>query len=203
MTLDFDKMNGLVPAIIQDADTAKVLMLGFMNKEAYDKTVETGKVTFFSRTKNRLWTKGEESGNFLNVVSIKEDCDQGTLLIQVHPVGPVCHTGADTCWGEKNEQPVMFLKLLQDFICKRHEEMPEGSYTTSLFQSGVNKMAQKVGEEAVETVIEACNGTDERLIYEGADMLYHLIVLLTSKGYRIEDLARELEERHSVNWKKH
>ena len=201
--LDFDKMNGLVLAIIQDADTAKVLMLGFMNREAYDKTVETGKVTFFSRTKNRLWTKGEESGNFLNVVSMKEDCDKDTLLIQVHPVGPVCHTGTDTCWGEKNEQPVMFLKLLQDFIDKRHAEMPEGSYTTSLFQSGVNKMAQKVGEEAVETVIEACNGTDERLIYEGADLLYHLIVLLTSKGYRIEDLARELEERHSATWKKH
>ena len=171
--MDFDKMNGLVPAIIQDADTAKVLMLGFMNKEAYDKTVETGKVTFFSRTKNRLWTKGEESGNFLNVVSMKEDCDRDTLLVQVHPVGPVCHTGTDTCWGEKNEQPVMFLKLLQDFICKRYDEMPEGSYTTSLFQSGINKMAQKVGEEAVETVIEACNGTDERLIYEGADLLYH------------------------------
>ena len=201
--LDFDKMNGLVPAIIQDADTAKVLMLGFMNREAYDKTVETGKVTFFSRTKNRLWTKGEESGNFLNVVSMKEDCDKDTLLIQVHPVGPVCHTGTDTCWGEKNEQPVMFLKLLQDFIDKRHAEMPEGSYTTSLFRSGVNKMAQKVGEEAVETVIEACNGTDERLIYEGADLLYHLIVLLTSKGYRIEDFARELEERHSADWKKH
>ena len=133
--LDFDKMNGLVPAIIQDADTAKVLMLGFMNREAYDKTVETGKVTFFSRTKNRLWTKGEESGNFLNVVSMKEDCDKDTLLIQVHPVGPVCHTGTDTCWGEKNEQPVMFLKLLQDFIDKRHAEMPEGSYTTSLFRS--------------------------------------------------------------------
>lgn len=201
--LDFDKMNGLVPAIIQDADTAKVLMLGFMNQEAYSKTVETGKVTFFSRIKNRLWTKGEESGNFLNVVAMQEDCDHDTLLIQVHPAGPVCHTGTDTCWGEKNEQPVMFLKQLQDFICKRHEEMPEGSYTTSLFQSGVNKMAQKVGEEAVETVIEACNGTDERLIYEGSDLLYHLIVLLTSKGYRIEDLARELKERHSDTWKKH
>ncbi len=134
---------------------------------------------------------------------MKEDCDRDTLLVQVHPVGPVCHTGTDTCWGEKNEQPVMFLKLLQDFICKRHDEMPEGSYTTSLFQSGVNKMAQKVGEEAVETVIEACNCTDDRLIYEGADLLYHLIVLLTSKGYRIEDLARELEERHSATWKKH
>ena len=203
MELNFDKMNGLLPAIIQDNTTQKVLMLGFMNKEAYDKTVATGQVTFFSRTKNRLWTKGEESGNFLNVVSIKADCDQDTLLIMVNPVGPVCHLGTDTCWGDKNEQDVMFLKTLQDFIDKRHEEMPEGSYTTSLFQSGVNKMAQKVGEEAVETVIEACNGTDERLIYEGADLLYHLIVLLSSKGYRIEDLARELKERHCEGWKKH
>lgn len=203
MELDFGKMNGLIPAIIQDNYTQKVLMLGFMNEEAYNKTVETGKVTFFSRTKNRLWTKGEESGNFLYVVSIASDCDNDTLLIKANPAGPVCHTGADTCWGEKNEQDIMFLKELQDFIDKRHEEMPEKSYTTSLFKSGVNKMAQKVGEEAVETVIEACNGTDERLIYEGADLLYHLIVLLTSKGYRIEDLARELKERHSENWKKH
>lgn len=196
-------MNGLIPAIIQDNYTQKVLMLGFMNKEAYEKTVETGKVTFFSRTKNRLWTKGEQSGNFLHVVSIKADCDNDTLLIMVHPDGPVCHTGTDTCWGEKNEQDIMFLKELQDFIDRRRQEMPDKSYTTSLFNSGVNKMAQKVGEEAVETVIEACNGTDERLIYEGADLLYHLIVLLTYKGYRIEDLSRELKERHSANWKKH
>lgn len=203
MQPDFDKMDGLVPAIIQDSYTQKVLMLGFMNKEAYEKTLETGKVTFYSRTKQRLWTKGETSGNFLEVVSVKNDCDNDTLLIQVHPTGPVCHTGTDTCWGEKNEQDIMFLKELQDFIDKRHEKMPEKSYTTSLFKSGVNKMAQKVGEEAVETIIEACNGTDERLIYEGADLLYHLIVLLTSKGYRIEDLARELKERHSESWKKH
>ena len=201
--LDFNKMNGLIPAIIQDSYTQKVLMLGFMNKEAYEKTIETGKVTFYSRSKQRLWTKGETSGNFLEVVSIKSDCDNDTLLIQAHPTGPVCHTGTDTCWGEKNEQDIMILKELQDFIDKRHEEMPEKSYTTSLFLSGVNKMAQKVGEEAVETIIEACNGTDERLIYEGADLLYHLIVLLTSKGYRIEDLARELKERHSESWKKH
>lgn len=203
MKLDFKKMNGLIPAVIQDNYTQKVLMLGFMNEEAYHKTVESGKVTFFSRTKNRLWTKGEESGHFLHVISIQSDCDNDTLLIKVHPEGPVCHTGSDTCWGEKNEQDIMFLKELQDFIDQRHKEMPEKSYTTSLFQSGINKMAQKVGEEAVETVIEACNGTDERLIYEGADLLYHLIVLLTSKGYRIEDLARELKERHSENWKKH
>lgn len=203
MELNFDKMNGLIPAIIQDDCTHKVLMLGFMNKEAYEKTVETGKVTFFSRTKNRLWTKGEESGNFLNVVSMKEDCDKDTLLIMVNPVGPVCHAGTDTCWGEKNEEPVMFLKLLQDFIDKRHKEMPEKSYTTSLFESGVNRMAQKVGEEAVEMVIEATNGTDERMIYEGSDLIYHLIVLLTSKGYRIEDLTRELQVRHSDSWTKH
>lgn len=204
MNLDFAKMGGLVPAIIQDAETEKVLMLGFMNEEAYQKTMDSGRVTFFSRTKKRLWTKGEESGNFLNVVDMKVDCDNDTLLIRVHPMGPVCHQGTDTCWGEKNESSsVMFLKTLQDFICRRYEEMPEDSYTTSLFQSGVNKMAQKVGEEAVETVIEACNGSDERLIYEGADLLYHLIVLLTSKGYRIEDLARELQERHCPTWKKH
>ncbi|WP_456102872.1 bifunctional phosphoribosyl-AMP cyclohydrolase/phosphoribosyl-ATP diphosphatase HisIE [Phocaeicola plebeius] len=203
MELDFEKMNGLIPAIIQDNYTQKVLMLGFMNKEAYEKTIETGKVTFFSRTKNRLWTKGEESGNFLHVVSVKADCDNDTLLIMVHPEGPVCHKGTDTCWGDKNEQDIMFLKELQDFIDRRRQEMPEKSYTTSLFNSGVNKMAQKVGEEAVETILEACNGTDERLIYEGADLLYHLIVLLTYKGYRIEDLARELKERHSATWKKH
>lgn len=203
MELDFEKMNGLIPAIIQDNYTQKVLMQGFMNKEAYEKTMETGKVTFFSRTKNRLWTKGEESGNFLHVVSVKADCDNDTLLIMVHPEGPVCHKGTDTCWGDKNEQDIMFLKELQDFIDRRRQEMPEKSYTTSLFNSGVNKMAQKVGEEAVETILEACNGTDERLIYEGADLLYHLIVLLTYKGYRIEDLARELKERHSATWKKH
>lgn len=203
MELDFEKMNGLIPAIIQDNYTQKVLMLGFMNKEAYEKTMKTGKVTFFSRTKNRLWTKGEESGNFLHVVSVKADCDNDTLLIMVHPEGPICHKGTDTCWGDKNEQDIMFLKELQDFIDRRRQEMPEKSYTTSLFNSGVNKMAQKVGEEAVETILEACNGTDERLIYEGADLLYHLIVLLTYKGYRIEDLARELKERHSATWKKH
>lgn len=203
MEIDFDKMNGLVPAIVQDANTRKVLMLGFMNREAYDKTLATGLVTFYSRTREKLWTKGEESGHVLHLVSIKNDCDNDTLLVEVNPEGPTCHKGTDTCWGEKNEEPVMFLKELQDFIDKRHAEMPEGSYTTSLFESGVNRMAQKVGEEAVETVIEATNGTPERMIYEGADLLYHLIVLLTSKGYRIEDLARELVERHSKSWKKH
>ncbi|HJG89017.1 bifunctional phosphoribosyl-AMP cyclohydrolase/phosphoribosyl-ATP diphosphatase HisIE [Barnesiella viscericola] len=194
--LDFDKMGGLVPAIVQDCETQKVLMLGFMNEEAVCKTVETGKVTFFSRTKNRLWTKGEESGHFLLVKSIQKDCDRDTLLIQATPCGPVCHTGADTCFGDENRNDLAFIKYLQDFIDRRKAEMPEGSYTTSLFRSGVNRMAQKVGEEAVETVIEATNGSDERLIYEASDLLYHLIVLLTSKGYRIEDLARELKKRH-------
>jgi phosphoribosyl-ATP pyrophosphohydrolase/phosphoribosyl-AMP cyclohydrolase len=203
-SIDFQKMNGLVPAIIQDSKSQKMLMLGFMNEEAYKKTVETGKVTFFSRTRNNLWTKGETSGNFLNVVDIKLDCDKDTLLIQVNPVGPVCHTGADTCWNEKNEvNPLLFLTYLQDFIEKRHEEMPEGSYTTSLFKDGINRMAQKVGEEALEAVIEATNGTNERLVYEGSDFLYHLIVLLTAKGLRIEDLAKELQVRHDPNWHKH
>ena len=203
MTLDFEKMGGLVPAIIQDARTKNVLMLGFMNKEAFAKTESTGLVTFYSRTKKRLWTKGEESGNVLKVVSIADDCDHDTLLIQAIPTGPVCHTGNATCFSETNEFGIEFLAYLQEFINRRHQEMPEGSYTTSLFKKGINRMAQKVGEEAVETIIEACNGTDERLIYEGADLIYHLIVLLTSKGYRIEDLARELKERHSETWQKH
>ena len=204
MTIDFKKMDGLVPAIVQDAKTLKVLMLGFMNEEAYNKTVETGKVTFWSRSRNCLWTKGETSGNFLNVVEILNDCDQDTLLVKVHPDGPTCHTGADTCWNEKNEpNPLLFLSELSDFIEKRHREMPEGSYTTSLFRDGLNRMAQKVGEEALELVIEATNGTNDRLVYEGSDMLYHLIVLLTSKGLRIEDMARELMERHNPGWKKH
>ena len=203
MELDFNKMGGLIPAIVQDARTKNVLMLGFMNREAYDKTLATKKVTFWSRTRNKLWTKGEESGHYLDLVSMTDDCDHDTLLIQAVPNGPVCHTGSATCFADSNDPGVSFLDYLQEFIDRRHREMPEGSYTTSLFQSGVNKMAQKVGEEAVETVIEACNGTDERLIYEGADLLYHLIVLLTSKGYRIEDLARELEVRHSATWKKH
>ena len=204
MTIDFKKMDGLVPAIVQDAQTLRVLMLGFMNEEAYNRTIETGKVTFWSRSRNTLWTKGETSGNFLHVVEILNDCDQDTLLIKARPDGPTCHTGADTCWNEKNEpNPLLFLSELSDFIEKRHEEMPEGSYTTSLFRDGLNRMAQKVGEEALELVIEATNGTNERLIYEGSDMLYHLIVLLTSKGLRIEDMARELMERHNPGWKKH
>ena len=204
MKIDFEKMGGLVPAVIQDNNTKNVLMLGYMNQEAFDKTLETGKVTFYSRTKKRLWTKGEESGNFLNVVSIKNDCDDDTLLIKVNPVGPVCHKGTDTCWGEKNEtNPLCFLSELQDFIETRYQEMPEGSHPTGLFKGDVNRMPQKVGEEALEAVIEAVNGTNERLIYEGSDLFYHLIVLLTSKGLRIEQLAEELQKRHKPGWKKH
>ena len=204
MNIDFEKGGGLVPAIIQDADTRQVLMLGYMNQEALDQTLSKGLVTFYSRSRQTLWTKGETSGNYLRLVEIKSDCDHDTLLVKAIPTGPVCHTGSDTCWDERNEgAPLDFLCHLQDFIEKRHEEMPEKSYTTSLFRDGLNRMAQKVGEEALEMVIEATNGSNERLVYEGADMLYHLIVLLTSKGLRIEDLAIELRERHDPNWKKH
>jgi phosphoribosyl-ATP pyrophosphohydrolase/phosphoribosyl-AMP cyclohydrolase len=203
MTIDFNKMDGLVPAIVQDARTKNVLMLGFMNKEAYETTLRTGKVTFWSRTRQTLWTKGETSGNFLELESMSIDCDNDTLLVKVTPHGPTCHTGTDTCWGETNEmQPVAFLTELQDFIDKRREEMPEGSYTTKLFRDGVNKMAQKLGEEALETVIEATNGKNDKLVYEASDMIYHLLVLLSSKGLRIEDVAAELQKRHDPNWDK-
>jgi len=220
MNIDFEKMGGLVPAIIQDATTRQVLMLGFMNEEAYEKTLATKHVTFWSRTRQTLWTKGETSGNFLNLVDMKIDCDQDTLLVRVHPDGPTCHTGTDTCWGEENtvlqgsalqdkqqgqplqQSPLAFLAELQSFIDKRKEEMPEGSYTTSLFNKGINKIAQKVGEEALETVIEATNGTREHLVYEASDLLYHLLVLLTEKGLRIEDVAAELQQRHDPNWDK-
>ncbi|MBS7400854.1 MAG: bifunctional phosphoribosyl-AMP cyclohydrolase/phosphoribosyl-ATP diphosphatase HisIE [Prevotella sp.] len=203
MKIDFDKMGGLVPAIIQDAVTKNVLMLGFMNEEAYQKTIDTKKVTFWSRTRNCLWTKGETSGNYLNLVDIRLDCDNDTLLVKVHPQGPTCHLGTDTCWGEDNSlNPILFLSELQNFIDKRHQEMPENSYTTSLFKKGINKMAQKVGEEATETIIEATNGTNDQLVYESSDLLYHLIVMLTAKGLSIEDVASELIKRHDPNWDK-
>lgn len=192
-----------MPAIIQDAVTKNVLMLGFMNEEAYQKTIDTKKVTFWSRTRNCLWTKGETSGNYLNLVDIRLDCDNDTLLVKVHPQGPTCHLGTDTCWGEDNSlNPILFLSELQNFIDKRHQEMPENSYTTSLFKKGINKMAQKVGEEATETIIEATNGTNEQLVYESSDLLYHLIVMLTAKGLSIEDVASELIKRHDPNWDK-
>lgn len=203
MKIDFEKMGGLVPAIVQDATTKNVLMLGFMNEEAYQKTIETQHVTFYSRTRQTLWTKGETSGHFLNLVSMQIDCDNDTLLVKAKPIGPTCHTGTDTCWGESNDMnPLLFLTELQDFINKRKEEMPEGSYTTKLFKDGVNKIAQKVGEEALETVIEATNGNREHLIYEASDLLYHLLVLLTDKGLRIEDVAAELQKRHDPDWDK-
>ncbi len=203
MNIDFNKCGGLVPAIIQDVQTKNVLMLGYMNEEAYQKTLETQKVTFWSRSRNCLWTKGETSGHFLHLVDIKVDCDNDTLLVKAIPDGPTCHTGTDTCWGEQNQNSSLaFLSELQDFIDKRHELMPEGSYTTKLFKDGVNKMAQKVGEEALETVIEATNGTNDHLIYEASDLLYHLIVLLTSKGLRIEQVADELHKRHDPEWDK-
>ena len=213
MKIDFEKMGGLVPAIIQDANTRQVLMLGFMNEEAYQKTLATGHVTFWSRTRNCLWTKGETSGHFLNLVDMKVDCDNDTLLVRVNPIGPTCHTGTDTCWGEENvakasdvqssaASPLLFLGELQSFIYRRKEEMPEGSYTTSLFNKGINKIAQKVGEEALETVIEATNGTNDHLVYEASDLLYHLLVMLTEKGLRIEDVVAELQQRHDPNWDK-
>jgi phosphoribosyl-AMP cyclohydrolase / phosphoribosyl-ATP pyrophosphohydrolase len=195
--IDFNKLNGLVPAVIQDETTLKVLMVGFMNRESLQKTIDIKRVTFFSRTKNRLWTKGEESGNYLDIVSIMADCDSDTLLIKVHPVGPVCHTGADTCFFESNKQnEIAFLSYLQDFIDKRKEEMPEGSYTTSLFRKGTATISQKVGEEAIETIIGAMANDNENFIYEAGDLLYHLIVLLSHKGLRLDDVVRELEKRH-------
>ena len=205
MKIDFEKMGGLVPAIIQDAETKNVLMLGFMNQEAYQKTLDTKHVTFWSRTRQTLWTKGETSGHYLNLVDIKIDCDNDTLLVKVHPIGPTCHTGTDTCWGEENVQQgssLQFLSELQDFIDLRKQQMPEGSYTTKLFRDGVNKIAQKVGEEALETVIEATNGTGDHLIYEASDLLYHLIVLLTQQGLRIDQVAEELHRRHDPEWDK-
>lgn len=203
MKIDFEKCGGLVPAIIQDANTKNVLMLGYMNQVAYEKTITTQKVTFWSRSRNCLWTKGETSGNYLHLVDIMVDCDNDTLLVKAIPDGPTCHTGTDTCWGEENiSNPLLFLTELQDFINRRHEEMPEGSYTTKLFKDGVKRIAQKVGEEALEAVIEACTGTDEQLRYEASDMIYHLIVLLASKGMRIEDIATELHSRHDPQWDK-
>ena len=190
-------MGGIVPAIIQDAVTGRVLMLGFMNPEALKKTESEGRVTFFSRTKQRLWTKGEESGHFLNVVEILEDCDRDTLLIKARPEGPVCHTGSDTCFDEENSKGMEFLEVLQKLIRDRKEKMPANSYTTTLFQAGINKIAQKVGEEAVELIIESKDPNDELFLNEAADLVYHLMVLLSARDYGIEDVAGILEQRHS------
>jgi phosphoribosyl-ATP pyrophosphohydrolase/phosphoribosyl-AMP cyclohydrolase len=198
MTIDFDKnKDGLVPVIVQDALTKNVLMLGYMNEEAYTKTIETNKATFFSRSKNRLWTKGEESGNFLNVVSIKNDCDNDSLLIQANPVGPTCHKGTDTCWGESNDPNFGFLSKLEDIIKSRRTAVNSSkSYVASLFEKGINKIAQKVGEEAVEIVIESKDDNDDLFLNEGADLIFHFLILLQAKGYTLSDIVKVLEERH-------
>jgi len=198
MNLDFNKNNdGLVPAIIQDAHTKNVLMLGYMNEEAYQKTVETKKVTFYSRTKNRLWTKGEESGNFLNLVSLKLDCDNDTLLVSVNPVGPTCHKGTDTCWGDENKTTFGFLSQLEETIKDRKDNADgKKSYVASLFEDGMNKIAQKVGEEAVEVVIEAKDSNDDLFLNESADLLFHYLILLQAKGFKLKNIIGVLKSRH-------
>ena len=198
--MTFDELNasknsdGLIPAIIQDDNTRQVLMLGYMNREAFDKTVAERRVTFFSRTKGRLWTKGETSGNFLNVCSIVKDCDDDTLLIRVNPVGPVCHKGTKSCFGGRENEG--FLGTLEAVIRQRHKEMPEDSYTTKLFNRGVKKIAKKVGEEATETVIEAVANNKSDFVYEVSDLLYHLIVLMENQGVTMAEIEEELAGRH-------
>lgn len=200
--IEFSQLNvgktadGLIPAIIQDQLTLQVLMLGYMNREAYEKSVAEGRVTFFSRSRQRLWTKGKESGHWLEIVSIAADCDADTLLIRVIPHGPTCHTGSKTCWGAAVPETEGFIRYLQSVIRDRHEKMSEGSYTTRLFTRGVNKIAQKVGEEAVETVIEAVDGNRDAFIYEASDLIYHLLVLLEANDCTIADLEKELAARH-------
>lgn len=198
MKIDFDKnSDGLVPAVVQDSETKNVLMLGYMNEAAFQKTKELGKVTFFSRSKQRLWTKGEESGNFLHLVDMKVDCDNDTLLVYAKPTGPVCHTGTDTCWGDKNDEIPGFLGDLENIISKRksHPE-DQKSYIASLFRSGINKIAQKVGEEAVEVVIEAKDDNEDLFLNESADLLFHYLILLQAKGHSLEDVIQVLKDRH-------
>jgi phosphoribosyl-ATP pyrophosphohydrolase/phosphoribosyl-AMP cyclohydrolase len=197
MNIDFSKSaDGLIPAIIQDSETKNVLMLGYMNAEAYQKTLDTKKVTFYSRSKQRLWTKGEESGNFLNLIDIKNDCDNDTFLIQVKPEGPTCHTGSDTCWQESNNQEYGFISKLEETIKARRENSDsEKSYVASLFEKGINKIAQKVGEEAIEVVIEAKDDNDELFLDESADLLFHYLILLQAKGFRLDDVVAILKGR--------
>jgi phosphoribosyl-ATP pyrophosphohydrolase/phosphoribosyl-AMP cyclohydrolase len=194
MNIDFEKNGGLVPCIVQDDRTLRVLMMGYMNAEALEKTQQEGRVTFYSRSKGRLWTKGETSGNFLDVVSIVPDCDNDTLLVRAIPRGPVCHTGADTCFGESNNG--FSLAYLESVIRKRRDEPSEGSYTASLFQKGINKIAQKVGEEAVELVIESKDDNKELFLNEAADLMFHYLVLLAAKGFSLEDVINSLSIRH-------
>ena len=196
MTIDYTKYpDGLVPAIVQDAQTKSVLMLGFMNADAVAKTQETKQVTFFSRSKNRLWTKGEESGHVLELVRLAVDCDNDTLLIQANPVGPTCHKGTDTCWGETNAPSYGFLSALEEVIANRKNNPTDKSYVASLFEKGINKIAQKVGEEAVETVIEAKDNNTELFLNESADLLFHLLILLQAKGHSLQDVVDVLEDR--------
>ncbi|MDX6189138.1 bifunctional phosphoribosyl-AMP cyclohydrolase/phosphoribosyl-ATP diphosphatase HisIE [Flavobacterium sp. Fl-318] len=197
MNIDFSKnTDDLIPAIVQDSETKTVLMLGYMNAESLQKTIDTQKVTFFSRSKQRLWTKGEESGNFLNLVDIKNDCDGDTLLIQAKPVGPTCHTGADTCWQEENKESYGFISNLENTIKVRRENADsEKSYVASLFEKGINKIAQKVGEEAVEVVIEAKDDNDDLFLSESADLLFHYLILLQAKGFQLEDVVNVLKKR--------
>ncbi len=197
MDIDFNKnTDGLIPAIVQDAKTKTVLMLGYMNEEAYNKTLEIKKITFFSRSKNRLWTKGEESGNFLNLVDIKVDCDNDTFLIKANPVGPTCHTGSDTCWQEENIQDFGFISKLEETIKSRKENAnSDKSYVASLFEKGINKIAQKVGEEAVEVVIEAKDNNDDLFLSESADLLFHYLILLQAKGFQLKDVVDVLKSR--------
>ena len=200
MEIAFDKSaDGLVPAIIQDADTRQVLMLGYMNEEAFQKSLELQKVTFFSRSKNRLWTKGEESGNYLLLVGYKVDCDKDTLLIRAKPQGPTCHTGTDTCWAEENTSSYGFLSRLEKVIEERRTGQSKESYVHRLFQKGINKIAQKVGEEAVEVVIEAKDENHELFKNESADLLFHYLMLLQAKGIRLDDIVKVLESRHKVS----
>jgi phosphoribosyl-ATP pyrophosphohydrolase/phosphoribosyl-AMP cyclohydrolase len=198
MNINFSKYpDGLVPAIVQDVNTKAVLMLGFMNQEAVDATVAQQKVTFFSRSKSRLWTKGEESGNFLNYIGMDVDCDNDTLLIQANPVGPVCHNGTGTCWGAENAiSNTHFLNSLEAVIAERKTAAPDSSYVASLFEKGINKIAQKVGEEAVELVIEAKDNNEVLFLDESADLLFHYLILLQAKGYTLKDVVNVLEKRH-------
>ena len=196
MRIDFTKNNGLIPAIIQDNETKAVLMLGYMNQEALDITLETQKVTFFSRSKNRLWTKGEESGNFLNLIEMKIDCDNDTFLIQAQPDGPICHTGSDTCWQESNVNEFGFLSKLENTIKNRRDcSSSDKSYVASLFELGINKIAQKVGEEAVEVIIEAKDNNDKLFLDESADLLFHYLILLQAKGFQLKDVISVLKSR--------
>jgi len=194
--VDFEKQGGLVPAIIQDYKTKNVLMLGYMNEEAYKKTINSGKVTFFSRSRQELWTKGETSGNFLEVKDVKVDCDHDTILVFAKPKGPTCHTGTDTCWGEDNDASTEFLPFLEGIIESRKSSVASKSYTKSLFDKGINKIAQKVGEEAVELIIEAKDDNDELFLGEAADLLFHYLVLLNAKGFSLQNVIEVLEERH-------